>query len=73
MVDIVCFNINYRKGPEAKTPKNFEDAVCGFKYFKEHAAEYGGDPNCLSIIGNSGGAWIAFGATLLLVREGLSD
>ena len=68
-LDIVVFNIDYRLAPEAKTPEGFKDCVAAVKHFKEHAAEYGGDPNKLSLGGDSGGAWIAMGACILLLRE----
>ena len=72
-LDLVCFNINYRLGPEAQTPENFEDGVAAFKYFKQNAVKYGGDPNSLSIYGSSAGAWVAIGTTFSLVREGGQD
>lgn len=68
-LDIVAFNIDYRLAPEAKTPEGFKDCVAAIKYFNQHAAEYGADPQKLSLTGDSGGAFIAMGCCILLLRE----
>lgn len=69
-VDCGCVvaNVNFRNAPEAPVPKGFEDGVAAIKYFHTNAAKYGVDENFISICGQSGGAWIALGAALLLVR-----
>ena len=63
-LDIVAFNIDYRLAPEAKTPEGFKDCVAAVKYFNQHAAEYGADPQKLSLTGDSGGAFIAMGCCI---------
>lgn len=69
MMDVVIFNIEYRLAPEHKTPAGAQDCVAAVKHFKEHAAQYGGNPDKLSLMGDSGGAWIAMIACVLLMRE----
>ena len=69
MMDVVVFNIEYRLAPEHKTPAGAWDVVAAVKHFKENAAKYGGDPNRLSLMGDSGGAWVAMIACVLLMRE----
>lgn len=70
MTDVVMFNVDYRLAPETKAPGGAQDAVAAAKYFHKAAAEYGVDENKLTMCGVSGGSHIAFGAGLILGREG---
>ncbi|HEV2572122.1 MAG TPA: alpha/beta hydrolase [Beijerinckiaceae bacterium] len=53
MVGVVA---NYRLAPEAKWPLAAKDVESAVKWVKEHAAEFGGDPNKIVIMGHSAGA-----------------
>jgi acetyl esterase/lipase len=47
---------NYRLAPDAKYPAANDDVSAGVKYIREHAREFGGDPNKIFVWGHSAGA-----------------
>jgi triacylglycerol lipase len=49
-------NINYRLAPEYRYPVAQEDIAEAIAWVRENAAEYGGDPNNVFLIGHSAGA-----------------
>lgn len=55
----VVFNINYRLAPLNEMRRQVEDAMAAVIWVKEHAAEYGGDPERVSVVGGSAGGHIA--------------
>ncbi|MEZ4298506.1 MAG: alpha/beta hydrolase fold domain-containing protein [Polyangiaceae bacterium] len=52
----VVFNINYRLAPQHRFPAAVEDAAAALLWVREHAREYGGDPEKLVLAGESAGA-----------------
>ena len=50
---------DYRVYPEVVFPKFIEDGALAFKWAQDHAAESGGNPNRLFVMGHSAGAQIA--------------
>jgi len=56
---IVTAVVNYRLTPEVTHPAHVRDAAASIAWVKRHAAEYGGDPNQLFVIGHSAGAYLA--------------
>jgi acetyl esterase/lipase len=54
----VVFTINYRLLPEARVKKQVEDAMAAVIWVKEHAEEYGGDPERIGVMGGSAGGHI---------------
>jgi acetyl esterase/lipase len=46
---------NYRLIPEGEHPNNVQDVASAIAWAHEHAAEYGGDPNRIFIMGHSAG------------------
>jgi acetyl esterase/lipase len=65
---------DYRVFPEAAFPGFVEDAAAAVAWTKAHAAEYGGDPRRVFLMGHSAGAHIAAMLTLdksFLARVGL--
>ncbi|XP_046994760.1 juvenile hormone esterase-like isoform X1 [Schistocerca americana] len=63
--DVVLVTINYRLGPlgflsteDEAAPGNFglKDQVAALKWVKENIESFGGDPNSVTIFGNSAGA-----------------
>ena len=55
----VCANANYRLSPGATYPDHVVDAQSAVDWLREHADEYGVDPDFIAIAGNSAGAHIA--------------
>lgn len=55
----VCFSINYRLSPRATFPEHIIDVKRALCWVKEHAADYGGDPDFVVICGGSAGAHLA--------------
>ena len=50
---------DYRVYPEVVFPAFIEDAALAVKWAQDHAAQSGGDPKCLFVMGHSAGAHIA--------------
>jgi acetyl esterase/lipase len=55
---IVTAVVNYRLTPEVSHPAHARDAAASIAWVKSHAADYGGDPNQLFVIGHSAGAYL---------------
>ncbi|GAA0251756.1 alpha/beta hydrolase [Cryptosporangium japonicum] len=51
----VCVAVNYRLGPRATWPDMIVDVKRAVAWVKEHIAEYGGDPEFVTITGGSAG------------------
>ena len=51
----VCFNVNYRLSPSATWPEHLVDLKYALKWIREHADEYGIDPNFVAVTGGSAG------------------
>ena len=49
-------NVEYRLAPEARFPDGAEDVAGAVAWTKTHAAEYGGDPEKIFLVGHSAGA-----------------
>ncbi|MEL7267635.1 MAG: alpha/beta hydrolase, partial [Planctomycetota bacterium] len=50
---------NYRLLPKAKFPENAVDVAAAVAWMRAHAAEYGGDPDRIILVGHSAGAHLA--------------
>lgn len=50
---------DYRLYPEARFPAFIEDGAQAVKWVREHAAEFGGDPDAIFLMGHSAGAHLA--------------
>ena len=48
--------MNYRLAPEATWPAGGEDVLAALDWLREHAAEHGGDPDRIILMGTSAGA-----------------
>jgi acetyl esterase/lipase len=55
----VAVVVNYRLSPGVMHPAHVEDAAHAVAWARAHAAEYGGDPKKLFVIGHSAGAYLA--------------
>ena len=51
----VCFNVNYRLSPGVAFPDHLVDLKRGLAWIKEHADEYGIDPDFVCVTGGSAG------------------
>jgi acetyl esterase/lipase len=55
----VCFAMNYRLSPRARFPDHIVDVKRAIAWFREHAREYGADPNFLAVTGGSAGGHLS--------------
>jgi len=73
----VCFNVNYRLSPAATWPDHIEDLKYALKWIRDHAEEYGIDPNFIACTGGSAGghltAMMALTANDPEYQEGFED
>jgi acetyl esterase/lipase len=61
------FSINYRLTQQAPFPAQIHDCKAAVRWVRAHAAEYGGDPNRIAVLGPSAGGHLA---TLLALSGG---
>ena len=58
----VCISANYRLRPHVSRADQVADVRAAIEWAKSHAAEYGGDPSRLFLVGSSAGAYLAIEA-----------
>jgi acetyl esterase/lipase len=59
---IVCASADYRLRPRVGYDEQLADALAAIEWTRAHAAEYGGDPDRIFLIGSSAGAYLAVDA-----------
>lgn len=59
-------SVDYRRAPEHRHPAAGEDAYLAYRWLLDHSGALGFDPTALAVIGESSGATMAAGLTLLL-------
>ncbi|MEU8796903.1 alpha/beta hydrolase [Spirillospora sp. NPDC048819] len=73
----VGFNVNYRLSPRATWPEHLIDLKRFVAWYKEHAEEYGADPDFLCVTGGSAGghltAMVALTANVPEFQPGFED
>lgn len=73
----VGFNVNYRLSPKGTWPEHLLDLKHFIRWYREHAAEYGADPDRLYVTGGSAGghlaAMVALTANLPEFQPGFED
>jgi len=52
----VYVTVNYRLSPAVEHPAHIEDVAAALRWLHDNVAEYGGDPDRISIMGHSAGA-----------------
>jgi acetyl esterase/lipase len=60
----VCFSVDYRLSPRATFPDHLVDVKRAIAWIREHAGEYGADPDFVVLGGNSAGGHLAALAAL---------
>ena len=56
---MVAFLPDYRVYPDAVFPEFVKDAALAVKWVRDHAADYGGDPDKIFLMGHSAGGYLA--------------
>ena len=56
---VIVVSVEYRLAPEHPYPAALDDTLTAARWAAEHAAEWGGDPACLALGGDSAGANLA--------------
>src|SRR5215208_2692760 len=73
----VSFNVNYRLSPYATWPEHAVDVKRAIAWVREHAEEYGVDPNFIALAGGSAGghicAFVALTADDRSLQPGFED
>ncbi|MFD2719836.1 alpha/beta hydrolase [Hymenobacter monticola] len=64
----IVVNVDYRLSPEAKFPAAHEDAYAAYKWARDNAASFGGNPAKVATAGESAGGNMAV-AVALLAKE----
>ena len=62
----VVVSVHYRQAPEHPFPAAADDAVAAFRYVRQNAAKYNGDPQRVAVGGESAGGNLA---TVVAMRE----
>lgn len=68
--DALVVSIDYRLAPEHPFPAGLDDAEAAFVWVHENAASFGGDPECVGIVGDSAGGNLAAMVSLRRKRAG---
>ncbi|MAU09211.1 MAG: hypothetical protein CL607_05270 [Anaerolineaceae bacterium] len=65
----MVFDIQYRFSQEARWPAQHEDVANALRWVAKHATEYGGDKDCLALMGRSAGGFLALHGAYRSVPE----
>jgi acetyl esterase len=71
--DCIVISVDYRKAPEHPFPAPVHDVVSVINWVNDNSAEIGALPGAITVGGQSSGANVAAGATLLLRDQGRDD
>ncbi|XP_063155948.1 arylacetamide deacetylase-like 3 [Candoia aspera] len=68
--DSVVVYVEYRLGPEHQHPTQLSDCLAATLYFMKHAKDYGVDPNCILLAGESSGGTLTAAVSRELAKKG---
>ncbi len=68
--DVIIASVEYRLAPEHPYPAALDDTLAAARWATGHAGEWGGDPSCLALGGDSAGANLAAVAANRLCAQG---
>lgn len=61
----IVASVEYRQSPEHKFPASHQDALAAYRWVRETAAEWGGDPSRIAVAGESAGANLAINVAIM--------
>ena len=67
----VVVSCDYRQAPEHRLPAPLEDALAAYRWVRENAASFGGDPDKVAVMGESAGGNIACNVAIMARDQGL--
>lgn len=67
----IVVSANYRNAPEHKFPAAHDDAFAAYKWVRDHAASFNGDPDRLAVAGESAGGNLALNTAIRARAEKL--
>ncbi|KIV82066.1 hypothetical protein PV11_04202 [Exophiala sideris] len=65
----IIVNVDYRLAPEHKAPTQLQDTLTVYKWARENASSFGGDPNKFWTIGGSAGGALALQVANHIVKD----
>ena len=71
MAKCIVVSVEYRQAPENKFPAAHDDAFAAYQWVLKHAADFGGDPDRIALVGESAGGSLALATSIRARDEGL--
>src|SRR5690606_31093320 len=68
LTDCIVMSCHYRQAPEHPLPAAYEDAWAAWRWVRDHAQDFGGDPRRIALMGEGSGGNLAC-ATALRARD----